>query len=82
MSSKNLLSQLGDFFDMDKKKRRKNAKELKILLKELKQKENKLISKCNEKPGKSEYKMVKREIAIIHAKRKKGLKALKKLIHD
>jgi len=79
MSHKNLLDELSDFFDMKKKKRKKNTRELKMLLKELKQKENNLIVKCSQNLGKNERKMVKREIAVIHAKRKKGLKALKKL---
>lgn len=79
MSHKNLLDELSDFFDMKKKKRKKNTAELKSLLKELKQKENNLIVKCSQNLKNNERKMVKREIAVIHAKRKKGLKALKKL---
>jgi len=82
MGSKNLLNQLSDFFDMGKKKRKKKTKELKVLLKELKQKEKELIEKCNRKLSKNDHKMVKREIAILHAKRKKGLRVLKDLIHS
>ena len=81
MSSNDILKKLSDYFNMGKKKRKKNASELKALLKVLKHKENKLISKCNKKLSENEHKMIKREIAVIHAKRKKGLKALKKLIH-
>ncbi len=79
MSNKSLLEQLNNFFDMKKKKRKKNISKLKTLLKELKQEKMNLIVKCSQNLGKNERKMVKRKIAIIDAKRKKGLKALKKL---
>lgn len=82
MSNNKLLKQLADFFDMNKKKRLKNEKELKALLKILKQKEKKLIKKYETQSEGSTRKMMKREIAVLHTKRKKGLKALKSLTHS
>ncbi|MBE9526197.1 MAG: hypothetical protein IME94_04400 [Proteobacteria bacterium] len=82
MSNKSLLEQLNNFFDMKKKKRKKNISKLKTLIKELKQEKMNLIVKCSQNLGKNERKMVKRKIAIIDAKRKKGLKAVKKLIQN
>ncbi len=79
MSSQELLKRLSDYLDMGKKKRAKYVKELKQLLKELKEKEKKLIAKCAVTPEGEKHKMLNREVAVIHAKRKKGLKALKKL---
>ena len=81
MNSKNLLNMLADYLDMGKKKRQKNAKELKALLKVLKNEEKKLIAKCHTLSSESKQKKINRKVAVIHAKRKKGLKALKKLIH-
>lgn len=79
MSRHELLKKLSDYLDMGKKKRGKYAKELKQLLKKLKEKEKKLIEKCATIPEGEKHKMLKREVAVIHAKRKKGLKALKKI---
>lgn len=81
MNSKGLLNKLSDYLNMGKKKRSKYEKELIILLKELKSKEKKLITKCSEESSKNLCSIMKKEIAILHAKRKKGLKALKKLTH-
>ena len=81
MNSKELLNKLSDYFDMGKKKRKNNAKELKNLLKILKNEEKKLMAKCHIESSHSKQKMINRKVAILHAKRKKGLKALKKLIN-
>jgi len=79
MSKKKLLKQLRDFFDMSKKKRLKHMQELQAIIKEIKKQEKKLIAKCQESPKESHSRMIKQEIAVLHAKRKKGLKALKAL---
>jgi len=81
MNRQELLKKLADYLDLGREKRRKNVKELKVLLKELKRQEKKLIDKCRDKPSGNKRKMLKGEIAIVHIKRKKGLKALKKLIN-
>lgn len=80
MNRQELLKKLGDYLDLGQKKRRKNVQDLKVLLKKLKQQENKLIAKCRDLSSGNKRKMLKGEIAILHTKRKKGLKALKKLI--
>ena len=79
MKSQQLLKQLGDYLGMGSKKRRKQTKDLKELLKALKQKEKKLIAKCNKEPKGRNRKMINREIAVLHEQRKKGLKALKRI---
>ncbi|MCK5647924.1 MAG: hypothetical protein KAI22_03510 [Gammaproteobacteria bacterium] len=81
MNSKGLLNKLSDYFDMGKKKRKKNAKELKNLLQVLKNEEKKLIAKCLTLSSESKQKKINRKVAVIHAKRKKGLNVLKKLIN-
>jgi len=82
MSIKELLDNLNDYFDMNKTQRQKKTKELKALLKVFKHKEKKLIAECLHQPSGHRCKAMKTKIAILHAKRKKGLKALKKLIHN
>ncbi|MCK5697169.1 MAG: hypothetical protein KAI02_03345 [Gammaproteobacteria bacterium] len=82
MNIKELLNNLNDYFDMNKKKRQHKTKELKALLKVFKHKEKKLIAECRRHPSGHKNKSLETKIAILHAKRKKGLKALKKLIHD
>lgn len=80
MAIEQLLKQLSDYFDMKKKLRRKNVSELKALLKIFKKKEKELISECSRSSSGSKNKTLQTKIAILHAKRKKGLKALKKLM--
>ena len=82
MSQNKLLKKLSELLGLDKKERKKRVMELQKLLKALKQKEKKLIAKCAKQLPDSKKKMLEREIAVIHAKRKKGLKAIKKLNKD
>ncbi len=79
MSKNKLLKKLSELLDMGKKERKKRVTELQELLKALKLKEKKLIAKCQNQLPDDKKKMLEREIAVIHAKRKKGLKAIKKL---
>jgi len=79
MNTKTLLNNLEDFFDMKKKKRSKHENELKALIKKLKNKEKKLIAKCEKEQDKSKCDVIDMQIAFLHAKRKKGLNSLKKL---
>jgi hypothetical protein len=79
MNTKKLLNDLEGFFDMTKKKRSKHAKELKALIKKLKDKEKKLIAKCDKEKDKAKCDVIDMQIAFLHAKRKKGLSSLKKL---
>ena len=75
-----LLKKLADYLNLGAKKRSKGVKDLKLILKALKYKEQKLIAKCRDQPTGNKRKMLKRKIAVLNVKRKKGLKALKKLI--
>ena len=79
MSQNKLLKKLSELLGLDKKERKKRVMELHELLKALKLKEKKLIAKCAKQLPGGKKKMLEREIAVIHAKRKKGLKAIKKL---
>ncbi len=78
MGTKELLTKLSEYLDFSNKKKGKYTRELKTLLKQLKRKEKKLIEKCQEKST-EKRKLLKTEIAVLHAKRKKGLKILKQL---
>ena len=82
MSQNKLLKKLSELLDLDKKERRKRIEELQDLVKALKLKEKKLLSKCQVQSPGSKKKMLEREIAVLHAKRKKGLKAIKKLLES
>ncbi|GEM_PF-5131458 len=82
MSQNKLLKKLSELLGLDKKERKKRVMELHELLKALKLKEKKLIAKCARQLPGGKKKMLEREIAVIHAKRKKGLKAIKKLNKD
>ena len=81
MPESKLLSRLEAYLGLDAKRRREKASELKKVIKKLKKKEKKLIAECQdagEGEGEKSRTLDKR-IAILHAQRKKGLKALKKI---
>ena len=79
MKEKKLLDRLEAYLDLGAKNRKKKADELKKVLKKIRKKEKDLIAECS-KAGKSKKsEMLEKHIMILHAQRKKGLKALKKI---
>ncbi len=79
MSENKLLKQLKNFLDLGAKHRKTKADELKKVIRKLRKKEKELIAE-SEKVGNSKKRdMLGKRIDILHAQRKKGLKALKKI---
>lgn len=79
MSEYKLLNRLKDYLDLDAKRRKKKADELEKVIQKIKKKEKALVTECR-KIGKGKKRdMLRKRIAIFHAQRKKGLKALKKI---
>ena len=81
MTENKLLTRLEGYLDLSAKRRKKKADELKVLIGKLKKKEKALIAesrKAGKGKGKKRETLEKRCI-ILHAQRKKGLKALKKI---
>ncbi len=77
MKIKQLIQIADEFLSAESRKRKEKTKYLKQLLKKLRKREIKLEKKFKEGRGNKEK--VSREIALIHAYRKKGLKQLKQL---
>jgi hypothetical protein len=79
MTEKNLLSRLEAYLDLNAKRRKKKADELKAIIGKLKKKEKTLIAEY-QKAGKGKKReRLEKRCTILHAQRKKGLKALKKV---
>jgi hypothetical protein len=79
MTEKNLLSRLEAYLDLNAKRRKKKADELKAIIEKLKKKEKALIAE-SQKAGKGKKReTLEKRCRILHAQRKKGLKALKKI---
>lgn len=79
MPESKLITRLKKYLDLGAKRRREKAGKLKKVIKKLKKMEKDLIAECH-KTGKGEKnKTLQKRIAILHAQRKKGLKALKKI---
>lgn len=78
MTKKKLLHAIRDFFDDKKKKQKEKSDYLKKLLKELKKKEKSLCRKRDD-AGSKDSKDFQKEIAVVRAQRKKGLRLLKEL---
>ena len=79
MKENNLLTRLEAYLDLGAKRRKKKADELKAIIGKLKKKEKALIAEY-QKAGKGKKReTLEKRCMILHAQRKKGLKALKKI---
>jgi hypothetical protein len=79
MTEKNLLNRLEGYLNLSAKRRKKKADELKAIIGKLKKKEKALIAEY-QKAGKGKKRgILEKRCMILHAQRKKGLKALKKI---
>ena len=79
MAEKKLLARLGAYLDLNRKRRKKKADELEELIKKITKKERTMIAKCRQCKGTKECESLKKRYRILHAQRKKGQKALKKI---
>lgn len=81
MSENKLLTRLKSYLDLSNKRRKKKADELKKIIRKIRKKEKELIIECRNtaKSKSKQQKTLEKRIAILHAQRKKGLKALKKI---
>jgi hypothetical protein len=68
-----------DYLDLGAKRRKKKADELKKVIKKLRKKEKELIAESEKVGSGKKRDMLRKRIDILHAQRKKGLKALKKI---
>ena len=79
MPENKLLTRLEGYLNLSAKRRKKKADELKVLIGKLKKKEKALIAESRKAgKGKKRDTLEKRSM-ILHAQRKKGLRALKKI---
>jgi len=79
MRTPKLLKKVEEYLTAEKSKQQEQRQDLKIILKKLKKKENSLKKVlANEKSDKKQVQL-KKELAIIFAQRKKGVKKLKSL---
>ena len=79
MTENKLLTRLESYLDLGAKRRKKKADELKAIIGKLKKKEKALIAEY-QKAGKGKKReSLEKRCTILHAQRKKGLKALKKI---
>jgi len=79
MRVKKLFTRAEAFLDSDKRKRKEKKKCLKHVLKKLRNYEEKLNAQLRDESNKKAVEKLNREIALVHAQRKKGLKVLKNI---
>jgi hypothetical protein len=77
-----LLKIVNRFLSAEKEKQYEHTKCFKDILKKLKKKENSLKHKLKNENSEKNRKQIKKELAIVHAQRRKGIEALKKLKKD
>lgn len=81
MKYKKMLEQLKALLSEKEQKKKEQCDELRWLLKTLKQKEKNLKAKLDGIDDKAQREKLEKRIGIIHAQRKKGIKALKSMKH-
>ncbi|MCK4710665.1 MAG: hypothetical protein KAU21_18770 [Gammaproteobacteria bacterium] len=79
MTTNKLLNAISDFFDESKKKQLVKKKYLKQVLHKLKTKCKKQRKKLADEKDKGKRQILQKELNIICAQRKKGLKRLKQM---
>ena len=79
MTENKLLTRLEAYLGLDAKRRKKKAEELEKVISKIRKKEKALVIECRNTGEGKQRKMLGKRIAILHAQRKKGQKALKKL---
>jgi hypothetical protein len=79
MTEKNLLNRLEGYLNLSAKRRKKKADELKAIIGKLKKKEKALIAEYHKVGKGKKRETLEKRCMILHAQRKKGLKALKKI---
>ena len=79
MTETKLLNRLGTYLDLGAKRRKKKADELEKIIRKIKKKEKALIIECRNVCKGKKREMMEKRILILHAQRKKGVKALKKI---
>ena len=79
MKLNKLMRKLQEFLDADSRERKDHRKDMKILLRKLKAKENILAAKTVGEFGEEQLERLHKEIDMVHAQRKKGISALKGL---
>lgn len=77
MKTRKLLDKLMAYLDGDARKRKKERDEIKAVLKKLKRREKKLKSQLGDLKDDAERAALQKEIDIVHAQRKKGVRLLK-----
>jgi len=79
MRAPKMLKIVKRFLTADKEKQYEHTKCFSDVLKKLKKKENHLKNKLKDENNEKNRKQIKKELEIVHAQRKKGIDALKKL---
>ena len=79
MPETKLLTRLEGYLNLSAKRRKKKADELKVLIGKLKKKEKALIAESRKAGKGKKRETLEKRCIILHAQRKKGLKALKKI---
>ena len=79
MKAPKLLKIVKRFLSADKEKQYKHTKCFTDVLKKLKKKENSLKHDLKHAKNEKDRKLIKKELAIVHAQRRKGIEAIRKL---
>ncbi|MES9884131.1 MAG: hypothetical protein ABW185_25070 [Sedimenticola sp.] len=79
MKRKKLLKKLADYLNLNKHQLHKRIQKLKDILKQLREKERRLIKAHKEEKDEKKRQRLRKELDIIHAQRAKGIKMVKTL---
>jgi hypothetical protein len=74
VTNEKLLGKLSGFMDLNRKKQKEEKVAIRALLKKLKKRQRNLQEKLGKESDASKRKRIKRDLKVLHAQRKKGIK--------
>jgi len=74
MGTGKLIDRLRDYMDLDRHKQKDKRDKISVLLKKLNKKQRELEQMLDKEPGPGTRKRLKRDLKVLRAQRKKGIK--------
>ena len=74
MATDKLIDKLSRFLDLDRQKQKEKRAKIRMLLKKMKKQQRVLEDKLQNTPDAGKRKRIKRDLKVLHAQRRKGVK--------
>ena len=79
MATDKLVDKLSRFLDLDRQQQKEKRAKIRVLLKKLKKQQRTLEDKLEKTSDAGKRKRIKRDLKVLHAQRKKGVKLCREI---